>query len=147
MAEADGAVTEQAMDQRADGAEQAHWAEAAEEAEPTAVPPPDTALEQELLVITGMSGAGRSTAAHVMEDLGWYVVDNLPPLLMASLAELTGRKATGASVEAEYHAARLEALRADAEVVREVVKWKRADVAARQAMGLLCPPEEAPVCR
>jgi UPF0042 nucleotide-binding protein len=85
MAEADGAVTEQAAQQRADGVEQAHWAEAAEEAEPA------TALEQELLVITGMSGAGRSTAAHVMEDLGWYVVDNLPPLLMASLAELTGR--------------------------------------------------------
>lgn len=73
------------------GAEQAHWAQAAEEAEPTTVVRPDEATEQELLVITGMSGAGRSTAAHVMEDLGWYVVDNLPPLLMASLAQLTGR--------------------------------------------------------
>jgi UPF0042 nucleotide-binding protein len=43
----------------------------------------------ELLVITGMSGAGRSTAAKVLEDLGWYVVDNLPPQLIESLLELT----------------------------------------------------------
>ena len=37
-----------------------------------------------------MSGAGRSTVAHTMEDLGWYVVDNLPPALLASLCELVG---------------------------------------------------------
>jgi UPF0042 nucleotide-binding protein len=43
----------------------------------------------ELLIITGMSGAGRSTAAKVLEDLGWYVVDNLPPQLIESLIELT----------------------------------------------------------
>jgi UPF0042 nucleotide-binding protein len=36
-----------------------------------------------------MSGAGRSTAAKVLEDLGWYVVDNLPPQLIESLLELT----------------------------------------------------------
>jgi UPF0042 nucleotide-binding protein len=34
-----------------------------------------------------MSGAGRSTVAHSLEDLGWYVVDNLPPALLPSLAE------------------------------------------------------------
>jgi len=45
--------------------------------------------DQEMLVITGMSCAGRSTAAHVLEDLGWYVVDNLPPQLIGRLAELT----------------------------------------------------------
>jgi UPF0042 nucleotide-binding protein len=45
----------------------------------------------ELLVITGMSGAGRSTAAKALEDLGWYVVDNLPPQLIAELAALTAR--------------------------------------------------------
>ncbi len=44
---------------------------------------------RELLVITGMSGAGRSTAGDVLEDLGWYVVDNLPPQLIGSLVELT----------------------------------------------------------
>ncbi|MGD7733774.1 RNase adapter RapZ [Propionibacteriaceae bacterium G57] len=36
-------------------------------------------------MITGMSGAGRRTAAHVMEDLGWYVVDNLPAILLPNL--------------------------------------------------------------
>jgi UPF0042 nucleotide-binding protein len=42
----------------------------------------------ELLVVTGMSGAGRSTAAKVLEDVGWYVVDNLPPQLISSLVDL-----------------------------------------------------------
>lgn len=41
----------------------------------------------ELLILTGMSGAGRSTVAHALEDLGWYVVDNLPPALLPELAE------------------------------------------------------------
>jgi UPF0042 nucleotide-binding protein len=45
--------------------------------------------ERELLVITGMSGAGRSTAGDVLEDLGWYVVDNLPPQLLGTLLDLT----------------------------------------------------------
>ena len=35
-----------------------------------------------------MSGAGRSTVAHSLEDLGWYVVDNLPPALLGNLIEL-----------------------------------------------------------
>ncbi|TRZ54967.1 MAG: RNase adapter RapZ [Streptomycetaceae bacterium] len=39
----------------------------------------------EILILTGMSGAGRSTAAHALEDLGWYVVDNLPPSLLPQL--------------------------------------------------------------
>jgi UPF0042 nucleotide-binding protein len=42
---------------------------------------------KELLILTGMSGAGRSTVAHALEDLGWYVVDNLPPALLPSLTE------------------------------------------------------------
>ena len=41
----------------------------------------------EVLVITGMSGAGKSTVSHALEDLGWYVVDNLPPALLPQLAE------------------------------------------------------------
>ena len=41
---------------------------------------------QELLILTGMSGAGRSTVAHALEDIGWYVVDNLPPALLPALA-------------------------------------------------------------
>jgi len=35
-----------------------------------------------LVIVTGMSGAGRSTAANALEDLGWYVVDNLPPSVL-----------------------------------------------------------------
>lgn len=40
------------------------------------------------VAITGMSGAGRRTAAHTLEDLGWYVVDNLPPTLLPSLVDV-----------------------------------------------------------
>jgi UPF0042 nucleotide-binding protein len=43
--------------------------------------------QKELLVLSGMSGAGRSTVAHALEDLGWYVVDNLPPALLPQLAD------------------------------------------------------------
>jgi UPF0042 nucleotide-binding protein len=42
-------------------------------------------------VITGLSGAGRSTAAGCLEDLGWYVVDNLPTSLVPTIAELAGQ--------------------------------------------------------
>jgi UPF0042 nucleotide-binding protein len=41
------------------------------------------------VLLTGMSGAGRSTAADVLEDRGWYVVDNLPPTMLVDLLELT----------------------------------------------------------
>ncbi|UFU08131.1 RNase adapter RapZ [Ruania halotolerans] len=40
----------------------------------------------EIMIITGMSGAGRSHAASVLEDLDWYVVDNLPPKMLMALA-------------------------------------------------------------
>ena len=33
----------------------------------------------DLIIVTGMTGAGRSTAAKALEDLGWFVIDNLPP--------------------------------------------------------------------
>jgi UPF0042 nucleotide-binding protein len=46
-------------------------------------------------VVTGLSGAGRSTAAKCLEDLGWFVVDNLPPELVATMVEL-GAQARGA---------------------------------------------------
>jgi RNase adapter protein RapZ len=47
--------------------------------------------ERAFVLITGMSGAGRSTAAKALEDLGWFVIDNLPPGLLFSLAEEAGR--------------------------------------------------------
>jgi UPF0042 nucleotide-binding protein len=46
---------------------------------------------QELLVVTGMSGAGRSTVGNALEDLGWYVVDNLPPQMLRPLVDLAER--------------------------------------------------------
>ncbi|GIU87669.1 MAG: hypothetical protein KatS3mg009_2184 [Acidimicrobiia bacterium] len=45
-----------------------------------------TALD--VTIVTGMSGAGRSEAAHVLEDLGYFVIDNLPPMLIGKVAEL-----------------------------------------------------------
>ena len=44
--------------------------------------------KHELLVVTGMSGAGRSTVGNALEDLGWYVVDNLPPQMLEPISEL-----------------------------------------------------------
>nr|WP_211177654.1 RNase adapter RapZ [Pseudonocardia acidicola] len=45
-------------------------------------------------MVSGLSGAGRSTAAKVLEDLGWFVVDNLPPELIATMVDL-GARASG----------------------------------------------------
>jgi RNase adapter protein RapZ len=45
----------------------------------------------DLVVITGLSGAGRSTAAKCLEDLGWFVVDNLPPSLLHTMVDLASR--------------------------------------------------------
>lgn len=44
--------------------------------------------KHELLVVTGMSGAGRSTVGNALEDLGWYVVDNLPPQMLSPISDL-----------------------------------------------------------
>lgn len=49
---------------------------------------PSTAAGHVVLVVTGMSGAGRSTAANSLEDHGWYVVDNLPPQMLRPLVTL-----------------------------------------------------------
>jgi len=49
-------------------------------------PGPNAPLE--VTIITGMSGAGRSEAANVLEDLGFFVIDNLPPMLIGKVAEL-----------------------------------------------------------
>ena len=48
----------------------------------------------EFLVVTGLSGAGGSTAASIFEDLGWFVIDNLPPALIPKVAELAAKQTT-----------------------------------------------------
>ena len=65
--------------------------------EPTAPDQPATEqpVQPELVVISGMSSAGRSTTANVLEDLGWYVVDNLPPQLLPAMTDLTARSPEG----------------------------------------------------
>jgi UPF0042 nucleotide-binding protein len=45
----------------------------------------------EVVIISGLSGAGRSGAADVLEDLGWYVVDNLPTALVDTIVELAAQ--------------------------------------------------------
>jgi UPF0042 nucleotide-binding protein len=47
--------------------------------------------QTDIVVITGLSGAGRSTAAKSLEDLGWFVVDNLPPGLLPTMVDLAAR--------------------------------------------------------
>ncbi|MGG2465373.1 RNase adapter RapZ [Streptomyces sp. RGM 3693] len=51
----------------------------------------ESAAIPELVIISGMSGAGRSTAAKCLEDLGWFVVDNIPPELIPPMVELGAR--------------------------------------------------------
>lgn len=74
----------------------------------------------ELVLVTGMSGAGRSTAARALEDLGWFVVDNLPPQLLDELV---------ASVAPEDAARRLA-------VVIDVRGGSRFDVLEDEIAGL-----------
>lgn len=48
----------------------------------------ESSRKPELLVVTGMSGAGRSTVGNALEDQGWYVIDNLPPQLLGPISDL-----------------------------------------------------------
>ncbi|MDF7638592.1 RNase adapter RapZ [Lactobacillus sp. ESL0791] len=47
-----------------------------------------TNAKKQLLIVTGMSGAGKTVAAHVLEDIGYFVVDNLPPTLLGNFWDL-----------------------------------------------------------
>ncbi len=48
-----------------------------------------------IVIVTGMSGAGRTEAVHVFEDLGYYCVDNLPSNLILNMVEMNGRPGEG----------------------------------------------------
>lgn len=61
---------------------------------PSGIPKPNVEAlgsRPEVMILTGMSGAGRTRAAAVLADLGWYVVDNLPPQMLANLVTMVGR--------------------------------------------------------
>jgi UPF0042 nucleotide-binding protein len=62
--------------------------------------PPHVAAQQELVIITGLSGSGKGSVLKALEDLGYYAVDNLPVDLIPKLAELTRdhRKISGAAL-------------------------------------------------
>jgi RNase adapter protein RapZ len=79
----------------------------------------------DILLITGMSGAGRSGAAGVLEDLGWYVIDNLPTELVDTIVELVSRPGSDidrlALVAGRQHVKllpKVASLRADGHTVR-----------------------------
>lgn len=62
---------------------------------PSGIPKPSfdaPTVLPEVMILTGMSGAGRTHAAGVLGDLGWYVVDNLPPQLLGGLVGMVGRE-------------------------------------------------------
>lgn len=52
--------------------------------------PQSNAHSIDVVIITGMSGSGRTQAMHVFEDMGYYCIDNLPPRLILSLAQMVG---------------------------------------------------------
>jgi UPF0042 nucleotide-binding protein len=54
-------------------------------------PTPPEVPPLEVVVVTGLSGAGKNSAGRVLEDLGWFVVDNLPPALLQPMVELGAR--------------------------------------------------------
>lgn len=53
------------------------------------------ASRQQVLLVTGMSGAGRTTAGNALEDVGWHVVDNLPPQMLLPLVDVAEKAAGG----------------------------------------------------
>jgi len=81
-----------------------------------------TSEDLDITIVTGLSGAGRSVAANVLEDLGFFVIDNLPPLLIPKVAELArapGRPPTRYALGADVRSGALEDLHVALEQLRE----------------------------
>ena len=97
----------------------------------------------ELMIVTGMSGAGRSTAANVLEDQGWYVVDNLPPQLLPDLAGLVDASAEDVPRLAAVVDVRSRAFFTDFRAGLERLR----DDGWRPAVVFMDPTDEAPVRR
>ena len=94
----------------------------------------------DFVVITGLSGAGRTNAANVLDDLGWFVIDNLPASLIDKVAELAGQPGTAIDRVALVAGARnvddltagLTHLRSTAERLRVVFLEATDDVLVRR---------------
>ncbi|MCW2600039.1 MAG: yvcJ [Frankiales bacterium] len=82
-----------------------------------------------LVVVTGLSGAGRSTAAKCLEDLGWFVVDNLPPSLLGTMVDLGTRSQGAVSKIAVVADVRSRAFSSDLRTALE--ELERRDIHAR----------------
>src|SRR3954469_12577552 len=79
----------------------------------------------ETVIITGLSGAGRSTAAKCFEDLGFFVVDNLPPELISTLVELGSRSRDAVTRLAVVMDVRSRAFSTDLRsVIRDLADWR-----------------------
>jgi UPF0042 nucleotide-binding protein len=98
----------------------------------------------EFLIVTGLSGAGRSTAARAMEDLGWFRVDNMPPAMFAEVARLVTTEASstdrvafvaGTGAFAEEIGPGIERLRAEGHRVRILFLDASDDVLVRRFEG------------
>ncbi|MEX0705328.1 MAG: RNase adapter RapZ [Nitriliruptoraceae bacterium] len=87
------------------------------------------AVRPRILVITGLSGAGRSTMSNVVEDLGWFVVDNLPPTLLQRVTELAF--APGSSVSKLAVVADVRGREFFDELVDAIAELRRSDVDLR----------------
>jgi RNase adapter protein RapZ len=95
----------------------------------------------EFVVITGLSGAGRSQAADELEDLGWFVIDNLPPELIPKVVELVQSPASstprvalvaGAGADHEHLMTGLASLRASGARVRQLYLEASTEVLVRR---------------
>lgn len=90
------------------------------------VKPEVTSKAKQVVVVTGLSGAGRSVAAAMFEDLGWFVIDNLPVSLVPKIAELAGSTSDYERVALVMHgyddemASQVDALRSELEQLRVV---------------------------
>lgn len=100
----------------------------------------------EFLIITGLSGAGRSTAAATLEDLGWFVIDNMPPALITKVTDLVGRPGSetervalvigrGGTEYLDEVAPAIESLRASEGTVRVLFLDAADDVLVRRFEG------------
>ncbi len=93
---------------------------------------------KQVVVVSGMSGAGRSVAAGMFEDLGWFVIDNLPVSLVPKIAELAGSTSDYERVALVMHgydeemASQVEALRSELEHLTVVFLESSDDVLLRR---------------